>query len=229
MSILLISGGLDSAVATAVALSERPNEQHIPLSFFYGQRHAIERQYAHLLCSHFSLPLPRNINLAQPFAVVGGSSLTSGLVHGNPSTEKVERTEDDLPPSFVPGRNLIFLSLAAAVGYVEKQYTIVGGWNAVDYSGYPDCRNEFFQSLEASIFFALGLKEGSRFAIERPLIDLSKEEIIRLGLSLKVPFQYTYSCYSGAAAPCGDCDSCRIRAEGFAKVGIPDPALTAVG
>src|SRR5205809_539718 len=113
MSIILISGGLDSATSTAWAI-RNTSPPHVPLSFYYGQRHAKEQYYAAKLCEHFDLPRPREINLGQAFAVIGGSSLTSGLVHGNPSTEKVERTESELPPSFVPGRNLIFLSIAAA-------------------------------------------------------------------------------------------------------------------
>lgn len=227
MSIILVSGGLDSATALAWAL-ENTKAPHIPISFFYGQRHAKEQQCSADLCRHFQIPQPRNVNLAQAFSVIGGSSLTSGLVHGNPSTEAVERTESDLPPSFVPGRNLIMLSIAAAIGYTEKVYEIVGGWNAVDYSGYPDCRSAFFFGMRQTINLALGLADASgtpKFHIYTPLIDLSKSEIIQWGLLMKVPYSMTWSCYAGGDIPCGECDSCKIREEGFAKLGMVDPSL----
>jgi 7-cyano-7-deazaguanine synthase len=221
VSILLISGGLDSAVATAWALQHTASP-HIPISFFYGQRHAIERDYASRLCDHFGLAQPRNINLAQAFATIGGSSLTSGLVHGNPSLEEVERTESDLPPSFVPGRNMIMLSVAAAIGYVEKTYEIVGGWNVLDYSGYPDCRPNFLTAVERAATLAL----DHDIVVTAPLLHLTKAEIISMGLKLDVPFSLTYSCYAGAEQPCGECDSCVIRTGGFTANGIADPALT---
>jgi 7-cyano-7-deazaguanine synthase len=224
MSIILISGGLDSAVSTKWAL-DNTKGPHIPLSFYYGQRHAKEQQCATALLSQFGLPPATEINLAASFAIIGGSSLTSGLVHGNPSIEQVERTESDLPPTFVPGRNLIMLSIAASIGYVNKVYEICGGWNAVDYSGYPDCRPEFFRSLTNTLNHALGLPNVETYYIHTPLIAMSKAEIIESGLRRKVPFHLTWSCYSGGDTPCGDCDSCKIRAAGFASLNIPDPAL----
>lgn len=226
MSIILVSGGLDSATALAWALKETP-PPHIPISFFYGQRHSKEQYYAQELCNHFSIPSPRNVNLAQAFAVIGGSSLTSGLVHGNPSTEQVERTPSKLPSTFVPGRNLIMLSVAAAIGYTEQTYQIVGGWNAVDYSGYPDCRSEFFMKFESAANEGMGLMEftskSPSFYVKRPLISMSKSDIISLGMQLKVPYEMTWSCYSGGDTPCGECDSCKIRRAGFAKLGLRDP------
>src|SRR5262245_33092255 len=159
MSVILVSGGLDSAVALSWALKQTP-PPHIPVSVFYGQRHAREQFSASRLCEHYDLPAPRQIQLAQAFAVIGGSSLTSGLVSGNPSTEEVHRTESELPPTFVPGRNLIFLSIAAAIGYTERIYDVVGGWNAVDYSGYPDCRDEFFIAASKTLDLALGFNDA---------------------------------------------------------------------
>lgn len=240
MSIILVSGGLDSATSLAWAL-ENTAGPHIPLSFYYGQRHSREQESAARLCEHYRLPAPRTINLAQAFAVIGGSSLTSGLVHGNPSIEAVERTPSELPPTFVPGRNLIFLSVAAAVGYVEKVYDVVGGWNALDYSGYPDCRPAFFELAESAAGSALGLayevaqgeysfagdnkKDTPRITIHRPLVNMTKKQIIQEGLHLNVPYGLTWSCYSGGDRPCGVCDSCQIRANGFSSLGLTDPAL----
>jgi 7-cyano-7-deazaguanine synthase len=234
-AIVLLSGGLDSATALAWAIKEcggTPGDHIVPISFFYGQRHYVERDYAYELCDHYGLQMPVNFDLSQSFIAIGGSALTSGVVDGNPSTEEVHRTQSDLPPSFVPGRNLIFLSVAAAYGYTEKIYDIVGGWNAVDYSGYPDCRENFFKSLQDTINYALDLpfvrvvdKTDNSVRIHTPLIKLSKAEIIKLGLSLEVPYDKTWSCYAGGDTPCGECDSCKIRADGFASVGIADPAL----
>jgi 7-cyano-7-deazaguanine synthase len=121
------------------------------------------------------------------------------------------------------------LSIAAGIAYVEKVYDIVGGWNAVDYSGYPDCRPEFFAALMETIDLALGFKTSDvnpqKVTIYTPLIHLTKAEIIILGRSLKVPYGLTWSCYAGGDVPCGECDSCKIRVEGFASAGEKDPAL----
>lgn len=228
MSIILISGGLDSATSLAWAL-DTLEPPHIPISFFYGQRHAKEQVCAKELCKHFHLEEPRQVNLQEAFRSIGGSSLTSGVVSGNPSEEKVERTASDLPPSFVPGRNLIMLGVAASLGYVEKTYDIIGGWNAVDYSGYPDCRPEFFKACAEAINLALYGKmyhaESNPFVIHAPLVMLTKEQIIELGLRLDVPYELTWSCYAGGAVPCGECDSCKVREAGFKAIGIDDPAL----
>lgn len=228
MSIVLVSGGLDSATALAWALRNTKGPLHA-LSFQYGQRHNdMETRAAAQLCELYRVPL-RTVNLVQAFAVIGGSSLTSGMATGNPSKEEgtFERTPSDLPPTFVPGRNLIFLGIAASVGYVMRDYELVGGWNAVDYSGYPDCRERFFEQLEAAADEAFGFDSADEHGIEvhAPLVNMSKADIIRLGLELNVPYSVTWSCYAGGLTPCGECDSCKIRAEGFAAVGVEDPAL----
>jgi 7-cyano-7-deazaguanine synthase len=229
-AIVLVSGGLDSCTALAWAHA-RFGQQILPISFAYGQRHSREIAAAERICEFYGLHIPRYINLSQAFVQIGGSSLTSGIRSDNPSTESVDRTEDaSLPPTFVPGRNLIMLSVAAAIGYVEKAYTIVGGWNAVDYSGYPDCRPEFLKSLQHTCNLALGLpiqaKSYEVIQIEAPLVDMSKADIVALALHLSAPLHLTWSCYAGGTEPCGECDSCKIRAGGFAAHGIPDPALT---
>jgi 7-cyano-7-deazaguanine synthase len=183
---------------------------------------------AQLVCEHYGLPSPRYINLSQAFYMIGGSSLTSGNREGNPSEEAVDRTPSDLPPSFVPGRNIIMLAVAAAVGYTEKAYDIVGGWNAVDYSGYPDCRPEFINSMISTLNIGLGLggnPADKGINIFAPLVYASKSHIIQLGLDLQAPLHLTWSCYSGGSVPCMECDSCKIRQQGFETLGVPDPAL----
>jgi len=220
-AIVLVSGGLDSATALGWATTQF---QHIlPVNIYYGQRHSKETFAAEQLCDHYGLASPLHLDFSQPFAMIGGSSLTSGSIHGNPSQELVERTPSDLPPTFVPGRNMVFLAAVAGLGYVHRIYDIVGGWNAVDYSGYPDCRPEFFAAAER----ALGEALVHPLTIHTPLISLTKQEIIELGTKLDVPYRLTWSCYSGGGAPCGQCDSCVIRRDGFAAAKLPDPALTA--
>lgn len=135
MAVVLVSGGLDSTVALAWAKKHLTHESIIPISFAYGQRHSREVAAAERVVEHYGLPTPRYINLSQAFHMIGGSSLTSGLREGNPSTEEVSRTLSDLPPTFVPGRNIIMIAVAGSIAYVEKMDSVVGGWNAVDYSG----------------------------------------------------------------------------------------------
>jgi len=221
-AIVLVSGGLDSCVSTAWALSE--GYACIPINFAYGQRHAREIIASELVCEALGLPTPRTFNLTQPFALIGGSSLTSGIRTGNPSTEAVERTPSNLPPSFVPGRNLLFLGIAAALAYVEQAQYIVGGWNVIDYSGYPDCRPEFFTTMGQAIGNAMGYARDAEHAIVAPLVHLRKDEIVQLGHRLNAPMHLTWSCYAGGSVPCNECDSCRIRIDGFAKAGIVDGA-----
>lgn len=225
-AIVLVSGGLDSCTALAWARSPEGGkfDEILPISFAYGQRHSREIEACRQICEYYRLPEPRYFNLTQAFLMIGGSSLTSGVREGNPSTEVVNRTPSDLPPSFVPGRNMIMLSIAAALGYTERIEDIVGGWNAVDYSGYPDCRPEFMNAMMYAAEQALGYAPGS-LQIHAPLIRLRKDDIIRMGVELKAPLHLTWSCYSGGTVPCGICDSCKIRAEGFKRLGLPDPAM----
>ncbi|HWW53333.1 MAG TPA: 7-cyano-7-deazaguanine synthase, partial [Acidimicrobiales bacterium] len=134
---------------------------------------------------------------------------------------------DSIPVTYVPGRNLIFLAVAMGVAEARHADDVWLGVNALDYSGYPDCRPEFIASFEATA--ALALKrgvEGNPVAVRAPLVDLSKADIVRLGLDIGAPLHLTWSCYRGGAVPCGDCDSCHLRAKGFAEAGVADPALT---
>lgn len=237
-AIALVSGGLDSCVATAWAVKQFGASNVIPINFAYGQRHAREIVASEQICEALHLQQPRTFNLQQAFTLIGGSSLTSGIRDGNPSTEEVSRTESSLPPTFVPGRNIIMIAVAASLAYTEKATKVVGGWNAVDYSGYPDCRPEFFGDMQDALITGLDLPAGRGFPVTAPdypqskffrlcapLIHLNKREIIELGLQLGAPLELSWSCYSGGSEPCGICDSCKIRIDGFAETGIADPAL----
>jgi 7-cyano-7-deazaguanine synthase len=147
--------------------------------------------------------------------------LTSGVTDGNPSLEHVERPDDKLPATFVPGRNIIMIAVAGAFAYTHGAGELYGGWNAVDYSGYPDCRPRFLREMEHALCSGL----GSDMIVTYPLVHSSKVDIIRRGLNMGAPMQLSWSCYAGGlSTPCGECDSCKIRAEGFEKLGIPDPA-----
>jgi 7-cyano-7-deazaguanine synthase len=208
-AIVLLSGGLDSAVAAAVA--GKRYEHLVALTFVYGQRHYREAMGAIKLakwlgCEWHELMLPK----------LGPSALT------DPTKPIEEFSDGRLPTSFVPARNLIFISVAASWAYADKA-NIVGGWNVVDYSGYPDCRPEFLDAAGAAVNLALGLP--SKIDIDAPLLHLNKAQIIKLGAMLGVPFQDTWSCYIGDRKPCGECPSCKIRAKGFAEAGIADPLL----
>jgi len=220
MSIVLLSGGLDSAVALAWAKVETEAPPFL-VSIQYGQRHCRERDSARALAEFYGLEYPVDVHLGSAFAAIGGTSLLGIAGTGNPSAAS-STGQTDYPPTFVPGRNAIFLAIACSIAYVRQDPDIVGGWNAVDYSGYPDCRPEFLRAMHSAMLAAL---VPARLAIHSPLLHLSKAHIIELGQSLGVPFELTWSCYTGGQTPCGVCDSCRIRADGFAARGIEDPAL----
>lgn len=187
------------------------------LSFSYGQRHSRELESSIKIAKHFGVPHRiLDIDLTQ----IGGSSLTDDIPV---ATRDISEIEGEIPTSYVPARNTIFLALAA--GYLE---TIGGsaifiGVNAVDYSGYPDCRPEFIKSMEKTL--NLGTGDGIKpwVRIEAPLQYLSKSEIIKMGMKLKVPYEMTSSCYNGNDEACGKCDSCLLRLKGFVDSGYQDP------
>jgi 7-cyano-7-deazaguanine synthase len=236
-AVVLVSGGLDSCVAAAWA--KKHFSECIPINFAYGQRHARELVASEQISEYLFGRIPRTINLSQAFYNIGGSSLTSGIRSGNPSAEAVYRTPSELPPTFVPGRNVLMLAVAASLGYTERANWIVGGWNILDYSGYPDCRPEFIEAMSRALAEGLGYKSHAYMfspgivvhdlntdmqGIAAPLVHLSKVEIIRLGIELEAPLDLSWSCYAGGSVPCDECDSCKIRNDGFATVGIADPA-----
>jgi len=211
-AIVLLSGGLDSAVAGAWVKKIWEGDC-LALYFDYHQRHQREGNSSLTLSKFFNWPW-KLLTIEVP----SESALTSN--HGNLS-EPIK----GLPASFVPGRNLIFLSYAAAIAYSYGIRNIVGGWNIIDYPNYPDCSSEFLTSAENTVNLALGLKGYNSISIWKPLISMKKKEIIQKGINLGVPFESTWSCYQGGEKPCGLCSSCKFRQKGFEEAGIKDPLL----
>ena len=215
-AVILLSGGLDSA--TALAMAKDQGYECYALSFNYGQRHAAELNAAAKVVSAFNVIEHKTIDL--DLTQIGGSALTDNNI------DVPESATDGIPVTYVPARNTIFLSYALAWAEVLEINNIFIGVNAVDYSGYPDCRPEYIQAFErmASLATKSGV-EGTKLTIHTPLIDLSKADIIQQGNKLNVDYALTISCYQvdqhGGA--CGVCDSCRFRKEGFENAGIPDP------
>jgi len=223
-AVILASGGLDSTVTAAVA--RRDGYALHFLTIAYQQRHAVEversRQVATALGAHQHVVM--NVDLR----AIGGSALTDDISVPKQRTES-ERNQE-VPVTYVPGRNLIFLSLAAAYAEALGASILYFGANVIDYAGYPDCRPGFIKAVETALHE--GTKagmQGKGIEIRTPLLRMTKAEIIRLGLTLNVPFHLTHSCYdpTGPIA-CGQCDSCLIRKRGFAEAGVVDPIQYAV-
>lgn len=215
-AVVLISGGLDSATTLAIA-RERGYDCHA-LSLDYGQRHRVELKAAHWVAESFGVREHKVIGI--DLGGIGGSALTDRAI------AVPEQPEEGIPATYVPARNMVFLSLALGWAEVIGARDIFIGVTAVDYSGYPDCRGEFIRAFEAAA--NLGTRagvEGRRFRIQTPLIDLSKAEIIREGARLGVDYGLTVSCYQADSEgrACGACDSCRYRIQGFEQAGLPDP------
>jgi len=208
-AIILLSGGLDSAVAAAWA-RQRWGKNCYALNFFYNQRHTKEVHFAQSLAAWYEWSY-KLINVHIP----GESALIGNL-------GDVNRIVRELPASFVPGRNIIFLGLAASLAYTLEAERIVGGWNIIDYGGYPDCRPDFLHHMELAINHGLGFGNSYKMRIEAPLVTKNKKEIMLMGQELQVPFGMTWSCYEGGEKPCGKCGSCLHRQKGFADAGLED-------
>jgi 7-cyano-7-deazaguanine synthase len=222
-AVVLLSGGLDSYTTAAVA--RRDGFEVHALSFRYGQRHAVELQAASRVAR--ALGVARHLVLDLDLSAIGGSALTS-LAIDVPRDRPAEAT--DIPSTYVPARNTIFLSVALGWAEVLGAADIFIGVNAVDYSGYPDCRPEFIHAFEAMARLATKAGvQGQPLRIHTPLILLSKADIVRLGTSLGLDYGLTVSCYDPTpdSTPCGRCDSCRLRAGGFEAAGLQDPARRA--
>jgi 7-cyano-7-deazaguanine synthase len=219
-AVVLLSGGLDSY--TAAAIARRDGRELYTLSIRYGQRHVRELDAARAVAE--ALDVVRHVEIELDLSTFGGSALTAAIEV--PKDRAL--AEDEIPVTYVPARNTIFLSLAMGWAEVLGANEIVIGVNAVDYSGYPDCRPEFIHAFEhlAALATRVGV-EGQRLRIYTPLITLTKAEIIRLGTSLGVDYGLTHSCYDPLAdgAPCRRCDSCRLRETGFREAGIADPLI----
>ena len=216
-AVVLLSGGVDSA--TTLAMAKQKGYELYALTFDYGQRHRKEVESAKRIAEKLGVKEHKIIELNMN--QIGGSALTDESI-GVPRDRNFDR--DEIPATYVPARNMIIMSFAVAWAEVLDADAVYIGANTVDYSGYPDCRPEFFDSFRKTA--TLGTKrgaEGRGFEISHPLINLSKSEIIKKGLELNVPFELTWSCYFGGEKACGKCDSCRLRLKGFRDAGAKDP------
>ncbi len=216
-ALVLLSGGLDSATTLYYALAEGYSCE--ALIFNYSQRHRREVKSAIAVAEAAGCRY-RLVRLAMP--ETGSALLDRSL---NVPKDRVDFVSE-IPSTYVPARNIVFLSIAAAHAEALGAEAIFIGANAVDYSGYPDCRPEFYKAYQRVL--AVGTKagvEGRRLRVKTPLIHKSKAQIIRLGRRLGVPYELTWSCYAGGRRPCGRCDSCLLRAKGFQQAGVVDPAL----
>jgi 7-cyano-7-deazaguanine synthase len=220
-AVCLLSGGLDSS--TTLALARRDGFDCYALSFDYGQRHRVELEAAARVAK--SLGAAQHLVIRIDLRIFGGSALTSDLAvpKGRAPSEMIA----DIPVTYVPARNTVFLSVALAWAEVLSASDIFIGVNALDYSGYPDCRPEYVEAYErmANLATKAGVEGRTHMKIHTPLIRLSKAEIVKLGAELGVDFSLTHSCYDpdDAGRPCGRCDSCVLRRKGFEEAGIADP------
>lgn len=220
-AVVLFSGGLDSTTALCWALSK--GYECLAVSFDYGQRHARENASARAIARRLGVKL-YEIKLDFPW-FDSCSLVNSKLKLPDVKLSRIGR-KGDIPSTYVPGRNLVFASAGVSLADAVGAAAVVLGPNVVDYSGYPDCRPEFYRALEkAAAFGTRRGATGGKIKFLTPLIKLSKAGIARLGLKLKAPLELTWSCYRGGKRPCGHCDSCKLRAKGFADAGLKDPAL----
>jgi 7-cyano-7-deazaguanine synthase len=216
-AIVLLSGGIDSATCLAIAKSE--GFAVYAMSFFYGQRHRIELEAAQRVAK--KMPVAEHRMVPIDLAAFGGSSLTSAME----VPKNRPAAAGDIPNTYVPARNTIFLSFALGWAEILGCSDIFIGVNALDYSGYPDCRPEFIEAFQSMANLATKAQiKGERLTIHAPLISMTKAQIIRRGHELGVDFSLTHSCYdpSPAGLACGACDSCLLRKKGFEQAGIPD-------
>ncbi|AJQ27714.1 MULTISPECIES: 7-cyano-7-deazaguanine synthase QueC [Pelosinus] len=218
-AVVLLSGGLDSTVCMAVAHSK--GYELFPISFNYNQRHARELESAESVAQYYNVT--KHIIIETNMNVIGGSALTDEQLTvptGNIDSHQI-------PVTYVPARNLIFLSYALGYAEVMGADKIFIGVNALDYSGYPDCRPEFINLFQqvADYSTKAGVQDHRKIVIETPLLQLTKKDIVLLGKNLDAPLQFTTSCYNGESVACGECDSCLLRLKGFAEAGTIDPII----
>ena len=218
-AVVLLSGGLDSSVALYLAKSK--GFEVIALSFDYGQRHARELRAAKEIAKKAGVTDHQIVSLNM--TSWGGSSLTDK----NIEVEDGDVNRDDIPVTYVPARNMIFLSVAASVAEANEAQNIFIGVSEVDYSGYVDCRREFIDAMEKAVNLGtvMGAERNMPIRIHAPFVNMTKSEEIKLGMELGVDFSLTWSCYRGGEKPCGKCDSCLLRAKAFAEAGFEDPAV----
>jgi 7-cyano-7-deazaguanine synthase len=220
-AVILLSGGLDSSTVLYLAKSE--GYDCYALSFDYQQRHRRELAAAKTIATAVGVVAHQVVSF--DLSLWGGSALTD-IQLDLPQDRELSAMSESIPVTYVPARNTIFLSFALAYAEAISASRVYIGVNALDYSGYPDCRGDYIDAMRS--VFRLGTKqgrEGNPIDIITPLIDLKKTEIIQLGDRLGVPWQQTWSCYSGDEVPCGTCDSCLLRLAAFAELGLVDPAM----
>jgi 7-cyano-7-deazaguanine synthase len=222
-AVVLVSGGLDSATVLAIARAER--YEPYALSFRYGQRHSVELESARRVAT--ALGAVRHVVANIDLRVFGGSALTDDIEV--PRHHSADELADGIPVTYVPARNTVFLSFALAWAETLGSSDIFIGVNALDYSGYPDCRPEYIHAYEqmANLATKAGVEGRQHLKIHAPLIDITKAQIIERGLALGVDYSLTHSCYDPdpVGRACGTCDSCLLRRRGFAELGLDDPAL----
>lgn len=223
VAVVLLSGGLDSA--TCLGLAKAAGFTCHAISFRYGQRHQHELKHAAKLAAHFRVASHRIIDI--DLAQFGGSALIDPQL-AVPKSDNVDDIGASIPITYVPARNTVFLSLSLALAEVVGAHDIFIGVNALDYSGYPDCRREFIAAFEvmANLATKAAVQSGTPLTIHAPLIDLTKAQIISRGMELGVDYAMTFSCYdpSPNGKPCRHCDACLLRQKGFDQNGMPDPA-----
>jgi 7-cyano-7-deazaguanine synthase len=221
-AVVLLSGGLDSA--TALAEARASGFESYALTILYGQRHQVEVEAARRVAA--ALGVARHVELNIDLRAFGGSALTDAF--DVPKDRDEASMASGIPITYVPARNTVFLSLALAWAETLGAFDIFVGVNCLDYSGYPDCRPEYLEAFErlANLATQAGVEGSGLFRLQAPLLQLTKEQIIRRGMALGLDFALTHSCYDPTTdgQACGRCDSCRLRLAAFARVGIPDPA-----
>ncbi|ADG81813.1 7-cyano-7-deazaguanine synthase QueC [Thermincola potens] len=215
-AVVLLSGGLDSTVCMSVA--QKQGYELYPISFLYGQRHSREIECAKKVAEYYQVK--KHLIITTNMDSIGGSALTANI-----DVPEGDENRSEIPVTYVPARNLIFLSYALGYAEVIGAEKIFIGVNAVDYSGYPDCRPEFIERFQqlADYSTKAATQDKREIKIEAPLLNLTKAEIVKLGVANKAPLELTTSCYRGGEKACGRCDSCLLRLKGFKEAGLKDP------
>ncbi len=231
-AVIILSGGLDST--TCMGIAAESGYALYPLTFDYGQRHRIELLNAQKVADYYHVGQRLKLITLPFLRDFGGSALTDNQIDV-PRMDTVQDSSDskiwledhqDIPVTYVPGRNLLFLSIATSYAESIEAEAIYIGVNALDYSGYPDCRPDFIDKVNQVIMLATKVgAQGGSIRIETPLIHMTKADIIQEGLRLEVPYAITTSCYNGGEQACGECDSCVLRLRGFAEAGSVDPII----
>src|SRR5229473_6812313 len=218
-AVVLLSGGLDST--TTLGIAHHEGFELYTLSFDYGQRHQREVEAAAAIAHHYQVQQQRIVTI--DLRAFGGSALTADIAV--PHGQSFDQMSQNIPITYVPARNTIFLSFALAYAEVTGANDIFLGINAIDYSGYPDCRPAYLEAFErmANLATKAAVQDGREFRIHAPLMHMNKAEIIQKGLASGVPYELTWSCYEGEELACRTCDSCVLRLSGFAEVGAKDP------